>query len=84
MKTEEPVRQSVDVETGAEELLATLVDLGVEYIFANLGTDYPALVEAMAKSRATGWIGSTLAFASTFRPVCIARCRPTRRRRAGL
>lgn len=54
MKTEEPVRQSVDVATGAEELLATLVDLGVKYIFANLGTDYPAIVEAMAKSRATG------------------------------
>jgi acetolactate synthase I/II/III large subunit len=54
MQTKQPVRQSAQVETGAEELLDTLVDLGVKYIFANLGTDYPAIVEAFAKSRATG------------------------------
>lgn len=52
MKTEERVRQAIPVETGAEELVATLREHGVRYIFANLGTDYPAIVEAFAKARA--------------------------------
>jgi acetolactate synthase-1/2/3 large subunit len=54
MQTEAATQQTVVVESGAEALLATLVELGVRYIFANLGTDYPAIVEALAKARATG------------------------------
>ncbi|MHB8620742.1 MAG: thiamine pyrophosphate-requiring protein [Chloroflexota bacterium] len=40
--------------TGAELLLDALQAEGVEYIFANIGTDYPAIVEAMAKYRRDG------------------------------
>lgn len=54
MQTEQRVQQAIPVETGAEELLATLWEQGVRYIFANLGTDYPALVEAFARARALG------------------------------
>ena len=35
-------------------LLDTLHDLGVEFIFANFGSDHPAIVEAIAAARATG------------------------------
>jgi acetolactate synthase-1/2/3 large subunit len=54
MQTEQRVQPAIPVETGAEELLATLWEQGVRYIFANLGTDYPALVEAFARARALG------------------------------
>src|SRR5215211_6592451 len=55
MKTEERVLPSIQVETGAEELIAALSEHGVRYIFANLGTDYPALVEAFARARSQGY-----------------------------
>ncbi len=60
MQTEERVQQAIPVETGAEELLATLWEQGVRYIFANLGTDYPALVEAFARARAHGYAVPTV------------------------
>src|ERR1043165_1332755 len=34
--------------------LEGLVDLGIEYVFANLGTDHVSLIEAMAEWRAEG------------------------------
>ena len=42
------------VYTASSALLDALVDLGVEYIFANFGSDHPAIVEAIAAARATG------------------------------
>ncbi|HLW90823.1 MAG TPA: thiamine pyrophosphate-binding protein, partial [Roseiarcus sp.] len=35
-------------------LLEALSEAGVSYIFANFGSDHPALVEAIAEARATG------------------------------
>jgi acetolactate synthase-1/2/3 large subunit len=40
--------------TASTAFLEALVESGVEYIFANLGSDHPGLVEAIAESRATG------------------------------
>ena len=40
--------------TTSTALLDALVEAGVEYIFANLGSDHPGLVEAIAAARATG------------------------------
>jgi acetolactate synthase I/II/III large subunit len=41
-------------ETVSDVLLETLHALGVRYLFANIGTDYPPLVESLAKYRAQG------------------------------
>ena len=35
-------------------MLDALQDLGVEYIFANFGSDHPAIVEAIAAAREAG------------------------------
>src|SRR5580700_8260328 len=35
-------------------LLEALEEAGVSYIFANFGSDHPALIEAIAEARATG------------------------------
>jgi acetolactate synthase-1/2/3 large subunit len=40
--------------TASSALLETLQDLGVEFIFANFGSDHPAIVEAIAAARAAG------------------------------
>src|SRR5215472_35636 len=40
--------------TAAAELLRTLHELGIRYIFANFGSDHPAVLEALAEARATG------------------------------
>src|SRR5690348_12818607 len=40
--------------TASSALLEALHDAGVSYIFANLGSDHPALVEAIAAARALG------------------------------
>ena len=37
------------LQTGAEALLTALGDCGVSYLFANAGTDFPAIIEALAK-----------------------------------
>ena len=41
-------------ETGASHLLQALTDIGLRYIFANLGTDHVSLIEEMARWRAAG------------------------------
>jgi acetolactate synthase-1/2/3 large subunit len=40
--------------TASSALLEVLQDLGVEFIFANFGSDHPAIVEAIAVARAAG------------------------------
>jgi len=40
--------------TASTALIEALVEAGVEYIFANFGSDHPALFEAIAEARATG------------------------------
>ncbi len=40
--------------TASTALLEALSDAGVAYIFANLGSDHPPIVEALAEARATG------------------------------
>ncbi len=40
--------------TASSALLDTLHDLGVEYVFANFGSDHPGIVEAIAAARAAG------------------------------
>ncbi|SEQ95190.1 acetolactate synthase-1/2/3 large subunit [Faunimonas pinastri] len=40
--------------TASSAFLDALVEAGVSYIFANLGSDHPALVEAIAEARAHG------------------------------
>src|SRR5690242_21509333 len=40
--------------TGATALIEALVDAGVSYLFVNLGSDHPGIVEALAQARATG------------------------------
>lgn len=40
--------------TASSAFLDALVDAGVSYIFANWGSDHPALIEAIAFARATG------------------------------
>ena len=42
------------VYTASSALLDALQDLGVEFIFANFGSDHPAIVEAIAAARAAG------------------------------
>ncbi len=40
--------------TTASALLAALAEAGVSFIFANFGSDHPALIEALAEANATG------------------------------
>ncbi len=40
--------------TTATVILETLVEAGVSFLFANFGSDHPALIEALAASRARG------------------------------
>ena len=40
--------------TGASALIEALMDAGVSYLFANLGSDHPAMVEAWRKPRRPG------------------------------
>jgi len=40
--------------TASNALLAALAEAGVSYLFANFGSDHPALMEALADARATG------------------------------
>jgi acetolactate synthase-1/2/3 large subunit len=41
-------------QTGADELLARLAELGIDMLFANAGTDFPPIVEALSKAAARG------------------------------
>src|SRR6201997_526712 len=47
-------RKQLAVDTVAEAYLALLAERGVEYLFANAGTDFAPLVEAFAKAARTG------------------------------
>lgn len=40
--------------TGAAALLEALHETGAQYLFANFGSDHPAIVEALAQARAAG------------------------------
>jgi acetolactate synthase-1/2/3 large subunit len=40
--------------TASTAFLEALVDAGVSYLFVNLGSDHPALLEALAEAQATG------------------------------
>jgi len=53
MKPEQPF--AFRPETAAEAWLGALAARGVEYLFANGGTDFAPLAEALAKGRARGW-----------------------------
>src|SRR5690606_14821894 len=51
----ESARSSRDTHTtGAELLVEALVEQGIEYVFANFGSDHPALIEALAQRTADG------------------------------
>src|SRR3954452_12885044 len=47
-------RKELAVESVADAYLALLADRGVEYLFANAGTDFAPIVEAYAKAAHTG------------------------------
>jgi acetolactate synthase-1/2/3 large subunit len=47
-------RKTLAVDNVAEAYLALLAERGVEYLFANAGTDFAPLVEAFAKAAPTG------------------------------
>lgn len=47
-------RKSLPPGSVAEAYLALLAERGVEYLFANAGTDFAPIVEALAKAAATG------------------------------
>ena len=47
-------RKSLRVKNVAEAYLALLAERGVEYFFANAGTDFTSIVEALAAAQATG------------------------------
>ena len=40
--------------TASTAFLEALTEAGVSYIFANFGSDHPALIEAIAEARAHG------------------------------
>ena len=41
--------------TASAAMLEALEEAGVSYIFANFGSDHPALLEAIAEARSSGW-----------------------------
>jgi Thiamine pyrophosphate enzyme, N-terminal TPP binding domain len=49
-----PARVPSDAKTVAEAYLTLLAERGVDYLFANAGTDFAPLIEAFAKAQATG------------------------------
>ncbi len=42
--------RTIQVESVAEAYLALLADRGVDYLFGNSGTDFPSIIEALAKA----------------------------------
>jgi len=54
MRDEAPALTKPSTYTASAALLDALQELGVEYIFANFGSDHPAIVEAIAATRAAG------------------------------
>ncbi|MBV9752819.1 MAG: hypothetical protein JO188_09900, partial [Hyphomicrobiales bacterium] len=47
-------RKSMRAESVAEAYLALLAERGVEYLFGNAGTDFPPIIEALAKAEMVG------------------------------
>ena len=47
-------RKELKVDNVAEAYLALLAERGIDYLFANAGTDFAPLVEAFAKAARTG------------------------------
>ena len=47
-------KSNVQTETVAEAYLAMLAERGVEYLFANAGTDFPPIIEALARCLTIG------------------------------
>ncbi len=47
-------RKTLRTENVAEAYLALLAERGVEYLFANAGTDFTPIIEALAKTESTG------------------------------
>ena len=47
-------RKELAVDNVAEAYLTLLAERGIEYLFANAGTDFAPLVEAFAKAARTG------------------------------
>jgi acetolactate synthase I/II/III large subunit len=47
-------RKSLAVDSVAEAYLALLAERGVEYLFANAGTDFAPIIEALAKAETSG------------------------------
>jgi acetolactate synthase-1/2/3 large subunit len=41
--------------TAGTAFLEALIEAGVSYVFANFGSDHPALIEAISEARAKGW-----------------------------
>src|SRR3954467_1032734 len=52
---EQPAPDAFQPETAAEAWLGLLASRGVEYLFANGGTDFAPVVEAYAKGQKLGW-----------------------------
>ena len=50
----EMARKELNVDSVAEAYLALLAERGIEYLFANAGTDFAPIVEAYAKAAHTG------------------------------
>jgi acetolactate synthase I/II/III large subunit len=50
-----PAAQTVKPETAADAWLTLLAARGIEYLFANGGTDFAPVVEAYAKGEKAGW-----------------------------
>ena len=47
-------QQTIKVDSVAEAYLALLKDRGVDYIFGNAGTDFPSIIEGLAKAISDG------------------------------
>lgn len=48
------LHQSATARTAAHYLLQALIDVGIEYLFVNMGTDHAPIIEEMARWRAEG------------------------------
>ncbi|MGH9376540.1 MAG: thiamine pyrophosphate-requiring protein [Terriglobia bacterium] len=51
---QQPLSKEIRMYTASSALLEALCETGVSYLFANLGSDHPAVVEGIAESRAAG------------------------------
>ncbi len=54
MTDKDAMAQEALIATASDQLLDALREIGVEYIFANLGSDHPAIIESWAKFKAQG------------------------------